>query len=269
MCVIEMGVDVVGGILYYENICDKGVSLVMFLMDFVQCYGCLVDVYCDEIDDLQLCFFEVLVEEVWVCGMGVQVIVSYICVMGFYDNVYCLKLFCLLKVLGINFIFCLIESIYLQGWFDSWLKWCGVIWVVELDCVGINVCFVQDLIQDLWYLLGNGNILCILDVGLYICYMFGYDDLQCCFDFVIDNSVWVLCLGDNYGFVEGCLVNLLIFDVENDYEVVCCQVWVLIFICYGKVILQCEVEYICYLVQGVRCCVMMFFCDIFLGSVCD
>ncbi|PLM07767.1 cytosine deaminase, partial [Klebsiella pneumoniae] len=60
---IEMGADVVGGIPHYENTRDKGVSSVMFLMDLAQRYGRLVDVHCDEIDDPQSRFLEVLAEE--------------------------------------------------------------------------------------------------------------------------------------------------------------------------------------------------------------
>lgn len=67
---IEMGADVVGGIPHYENTRDKGVSSVMFLMDLAQRYGRTVDVHCDEIDDPQSRFLEVLAEEARVRGMG-------------------------------------------------------------------------------------------------------------------------------------------------------------------------------------------------------
>lgn len=243
---IEMGVDVVGGIPHYENTRDKGVSSVMFLMDLAQRYGRLVDVHCDEIDDPQSRFLEVLAEEARVRGMGAQVTASHTCAMGSYDNAYCSKLFRLLKASGINFISCPTESIHLQGRFDSWPKRRGVTRVAELDRAGINVCFAQDSIQDPWYPLGNGNILRILDAGLHICHMLGYDDLQRCLDFVTDNSARALCLGDNYGLAEGRPANLLILDAENDYEAVRRQARVLTSIRHGKVILQREVEHIRY-----------------------
>ena len=94
---IEMGADVVGGIPHYENTRDKGVSSVMFLMDLAQRHGCLVDVHCDETDDPQSRFLEVLAEEARVRGMGAQVTASHTCAMGSYDNAYCSKLFRLLK----------------------------------------------------------------------------------------------------------------------------------------------------------------------------
>ena len=115
--------------------------------------------------------------------------------------------------------------------------------MAELDRAGINVCFAQDSIQDPWYPLGNGNILRILDAGLHICHMLGYDDLQRCLDFVTDNSARALCLGDNYGLAEGRPANLLILDAENDYEAVRRQARVLTSIRHGKVILQREVEH--------------------------
>ncbi len=83
---IEMGADVVGGIPHYENTRDKGVSSVMFLMDLAQRYGRLVDVHCDEIDDPQSRFLEVLAEEARVRGMGAQVTASHTCAMGSYDK---------------------------------------------------------------------------------------------------------------------------------------------------------------------------------------
>ncbi len=104
----------------------------------------------------------------------------------------------------------------------------------------------EDSIQDPWYPLGNGNILRILDAGLHICHMLGYDDLQRCLDFVTDNSARALCLGDNYGLAEGRPANLLILDAENDYEAVRRQARVLTSIRHGKVILQREVEHIRY-----------------------
>ena len=243
---IEMGADVVGGIPHYENTRDKGVSSLGFLMDLAQRHGCLVDVHCDEIDDPQSRFLEVLAEEARVRGMGAQVTASHTCAMGSYDNAYCSKLFRLLKASGINFISCPTESIHLQGRFDTWPKRRGVTRVAELDRAGINVCFAQDSIQDPWYPVGNGNIMRILDAGLHICHMLGYEDLQRCLDLITDNSARALCLGDNYGIAEGRPANLLILDAENDYDAVCRQAKVLTSVRHGKVIMQRQPEEICY-----------------------
>ncbi|MFX6194075.1 cytosine deaminase, partial [Acinetobacter baumannii] len=79
----------------------------------------LVDVHCDEIDDPNSRFLEVLADEALVRNMGERVTASHTTAMGSYDNAYCYKLFHLLKRSKINFISCPTESIHLQGRFDS------------------------------------------------------------------------------------------------------------------------------------------------------
>ncbi|WP_304162783.1 cytosine deaminase [Lonsdalea britannica] len=235
---IDMGADVVGGIPHFENTREQGVSSVKFLMDLAERRGCLVDVHCDETDDPQSRFLEVLAEEARVRGMGERVTASHTVAMGSYDNAYCSKLFRLLKRSGISFVSCPTESIHLQGRFDTFPKRRGITRVAELDRAGMNVCFGQDSIKDPWYPLGNGNLLRVLDAGLHICHMMGYKDLQRCLDFVTDNSAKAMHLGENYGLVVGRPANLLILDAENDYEAVRRQAKALVSIRHGKVIMR-------------------------------
>ncbi|ELY2669683.1 cytosine deaminase [Cronobacter sakazakii] len=239
---VEMGADVVGGIPHFENTREQGVSSVKFLMDLAERTGCLVDVHCDETDDAQSRFLEVLAEETRVRGMGARVTASHTVAMGSYDNAYCSKLFRLLKRAGLSFVSCPTESIHLQGRFDTWPKRRGVTRVAELDRAGLNVCFGQDSIKDPWYPLGNGNILRVLDAGLHICHMMGYEDLKRSLDFVTDNSARAMNLGDNYGLCEGRPANLVVLDAPDDYEVVRRQAKARYSVRHGKVILRREPE---------------------------
>ena len=200
---IAMGADVVGGIPHFENTRDQGVSSIKFLMDLAERTGCLVDVHCDETDDPQSRFLEVLAEEARVREMGEGVTASHTTAMGSYDNAYCSKLFRLLKLSKINFVSCPTESIHLQGRFDTYPKRRGLTRVAEIDRAGMNVCFGQDSIVDPWYPLGNGNILRILEAGLHICHMLGYEDLQRGLDLITDNSARTLNLGERYGVEVG------------------------------------------------------------------
>jgi len=233
---------VVGGIPHFENTREQGVSSVKFLMDLAERTGCLVDVHCDETDDAQSRFLEVLAEETRVRGMGARVTASHTVAMGSYDNAYCSKLFRLLKRAGLSFVSCPTESIHLQGRFDTWPKRRGVTRVAELDRAGLNVCFGQDSIKDPWYPLGNGNILRVLDAGLHICHMMGYEDLKRSLDFVTDNSALAMNLGDNYGLCEGRPANLVVLDAPDDYEVVRRQAKARYSVRHGKVILRREPE---------------------------
>jgi cytosine deaminase len=235
---IAMGADVVGGIPHFENTRDQGVSSIRFLMDLAERTGCLVDVHCDETDDPQSRFLEVLAEEARVREIGERVTASHTTAMGSYDNAYCSKLFRLLKQSKINFISCPTESIHLQGRFDTFPKRRGLTRVAELDRAGLNVCLAQDSIVDPWYPLGNGNILRILEAGLHICHMLGYEDLQRCLDFITDHSARTLNLGERYGLEVGRPANLLILSAPDDYEMLRSQGHALVSIRAGQVLLQ-------------------------------
>jgi cytosine deaminase len=235
---IAMGADVVGGIPHFENTRDRGVSSIKFLMDLAERTGCLVDVHCDETDDPQSRFLEVLAEEARVREMGERVTASHTTAMGSYDNAYCSKLFRLLKMSKINFVSCPTESIHLQGRFDTYPKRRGLTRVAEIDRAGMNVCFGQDSIVDPWYPLGNGNILRILEAGLHICHMLGYEDLQRGLDLITDNSARTLNLGERYGLEVGRPANLLVLSAADDYEMLRTQGHALLSVRNGEVLMR-------------------------------
>ena len=151
--------------------------------------------------------------------------------------IYCSKLFRLLKQSGINFVSCPTESIHLQGRFDSFPKRRGVTRVAELDRAGMNVCFGQDSIMDPWYPLGNGAILRVLDAGLHICHMLGFEDLQRCLDLVTDNSARTLNLGDRYGLAVGRPASLVVLEATSDFEAVRLQAKPLLSVRGGQVVM--------------------------------
>nr|WP_312973722.1 cytosine deaminase [Pseudomonas sp.] len=235
---VALGADVVGGIPHFENTRDQGVSSIKFLMDLAERTGCLVDVHCDETDDPQSRFLEVLAEEARLRGMGERVTASHTTAMGSYDNAYCSKLFRLLKMSGINFISCPTESIHLQGRFDTYPKRRGLTRVAEIDRAGMNICFGQDSIVDPWYPLGNGNILRILEAGLHICHMLGYEDLKRGLDLITDNSARTLHLGERYGLEVGRPANLLILSAPDDYEMIRTQGHALVSVRHGEVLMR-------------------------------
>ncbi|WCR42751.1 cytosine deaminase [Stutzerimonas stutzeri] len=235
---IAMGADVVGGIPHFENTRDQGVSSIKFLMDLAERSGCLVDVHCDETDDPQSRFLEVLAEEARVREMGERVTASHTTAMGSYDNAYCSKLFRLLKLSKINFVSCPTESIHLQGRFDTYPKRRGLTRVAEIDRAGMNICFGQDSIVDPWYPLGNGNILRILEAGLHICHMLGYEDLKRGLDLITDNSARTLNLGERYGLEVGRPANLLVLSAPDDYEMLRTQGHALLSVRNGEVLMR-------------------------------
>ena len=234
---LRLGADVVGAIPHFEFTRELGVESLHKAFALAARYDRLIDVHCDEIDDEQSRFWETLAWLTQRDGLGARVTASHTTAMGSYDNAYCFKLFRLLNMSGINFVSCPTESIHLQGRFDSFPKRRGVTRVAELDRAGMNVCLGQDSIKDPWYPLGNGNILRVLDAGLHICHMMGFEDLQRCLDLVTDNSARTLNLGEGYGIAVGRPANLVILDADSDYEAVRRQAKARVSIRGGKVLM--------------------------------
>lgn len=237
---LEFGADVVGGIPHFEYTSELGVSSMKRVIELAIKYDRLVDVHCDEIDDPNSRFLEVLACEALFNDLGSRVTASHTTAMHSYDNAYCSKLFLLLKRSGINFVSCPTESIHLQGRFDTYPKRRGVTRVKELNEAGINVCFAEDSIFDPWYSLGNGKLLRTLDFGLHICQMMGYQDFSQALSLITDNSARTLNIEKRYGIEVGKPASFNLLDGEDDYSVLRTQGEVLLSVRHGEIIMQRE-----------------------------
>jgi cytosine deaminase len=237
---LEFGADVVGGIPHFEYTRELGETSMKRVIELALKYDRLVDVHCDEIDDPNSRFLEVLACEALFHELGPRVTASHTTAMHSYDNAYCSKLFRLLKNSGINFVSCPTESIHLQGRFDTYPKRRGLTRVKELNAAGINVCFGEDSIFDPWYSLGNGKLLRTLDFGLHICQMMGYQDFQSSLDLITDNSARTLNIADHYGIEVGKPGSFILLNGEDDYSVLRKQGEVLLSVRRGEVIMQCK-----------------------------
>jgi len=237
---LEIGADVVGGIPHFEYTRELGVASMKRVIELAMKYDRLVDVHCDEIDDPNSRFLEVLACEALFNELGSRVTASHTTAMHSYDNAYCSKLFLLLKRSGINFISCPTESIHLQGRFDTYPKRRGVTRVKELNEAGINVCFAEDSIFDPWYSLGNGKLLRTLDFGLHICQMMGYQDFSSALSLITDNSARTMNIESRYGIEVGKPASFNLLEGEDDYSVLRNQGDVLLSVRHGEIIMQRE-----------------------------
>lgn len=237
---LEIGADVVGGIPHFEYTRELGVASMKRVIELAIKYDRLVDVHCDEIDDPNSRFLEVLACEALVNDLGSRVTASHTTAMHSYDNAYCSKLFLLLKRSGINFVSCPTESIHLQGRFDTYPKRRGVTRVKELNAAGINVCFAEDSIFDPWYSLGNGKLLRTLDFGLHICQMMGYQDFSQALSLITDNSARTMNIEAHYGIEVGKPASFNLLEGEDDYSVLRTQGEVLLSVRHGEIIMQRE-----------------------------
>ena len=217
---LKLGADVVGGIPHFEFTREYGVESMKIMFDLAEKYNVLVDVHCDEIDDEQSRFLEVVAKEAYERGLGAKTTASHTTAMGSYNDAYTYKLFRLLKMSGINFVSNPLVNIHLQGRFDTYPKRRGLTRVKELNEAGLNVCFGHDDIFDPWYPLGTGNMLQVLHMGIHASQLMGYEQIVDSIDMITTNSARTLHIEDVYGIEVGKPANFIVLDAENEYETI-------------------------------------------------
>ena len=216
---LKMGADVVGGIPHYEFTREDGVKSVHKIFELAEEYNKLIDVHCDEIDDDQSRFLEVVAACALRSGMGEKVTASHTTAFGSYNDAYAYKLMGLLERSKINFIANPLINITLQGRMDSYPKRRGVTRVKELWKTGLNVSFGHDCVQDPWYSLGTGSMLDVAYMGVHVCQMTGLAEVDACFDMVTVNGAKTLQLSD-YGIDVGNTASFVVLDALSRFDAI-------------------------------------------------
>lgn len=232
---MEMGADVVGGIPHFEFTREYGVESMHIAFDIARKYNKQIDIHCDEIDDEQSRFVETVAALALKYDMGEKVTASHTTAMHSYNNAYASRLFRLLKMSKIHFVANPLVNIHLQGRFDTYPKRRGVTRVKEMLKNNINVCFGHDDVFDPWYPLGTANMLQVLHMGLHVCQLMGYGQINDGLKLVTENSAKALGLTD-YGIQEGNSANFIVLPAENGFDAVRRQVPTRYSIRHGKVI---------------------------------
>ncbi len=232
---MEMGADVVGGIPHFEFTREYGVESMHIAFDIARKYNKQIDIHCDEIDDEQSRFVETVAALALKYDIGEKVTASHTTAMHSYNNAYASRLFRLLKMSKIHFVANPLVNIHLQGRFDTYPKRRGVTRVKEMLKNNINVCFGHDDVFDPWYPLGTANMLQVLHMGLHVCQLMGYSQINDGLKLVTENSAKALGLTD-YGIKEGHRANFIVLPAENGFDAVRRQVPTRYSIRHGKVI---------------------------------
>ncbi|HHX8692876.1 TPA: cytosine deaminase [Vibrio diabolicus] len=235
---VKLGADVIGAIPHFEFRREYGIESLHYVFELAQKYDRLIDVHCDEIDDEQSRFVETLAALAHKFDMGNKVTASHTTAMGSYNGAYASRLFRLLRMSGINFVANPLVNIHLQGRFDDYPKRRGVTRVKEMLNANINVCFGHDDVFDPWYPLGTANMLQVLHMGLHVCQVMGYDQINNSLDLISTNSARTLNIQDKHGIETGKPGSLLILPAENVFDAVRRQVPVRYSVRHGKVIAE-------------------------------
>ncbi|WMX34150.1 cytosine deaminase [Aeromonas caviae] len=233
---LKLGADVIGAIPHFEFTREYGVESLHYVFDLAEKYQVLVDVHCDEIDDEQSRFIETLATLAYERGIGHRVTASHTTAMHSYNGAYASRLFRLLRMADINFVANPLVNIHLQGRFDTYPKRRGITRVKEMLEANINVCFGHDDVFDPWYPMGTANMLQVLHMGLHVCQIMGYEQINDSLKLISCHSARTLNVQDRYGIEVGKPANLLILPVENGFDAVRRQVPVRYSIRHGRVI---------------------------------
>ncbi len=218
------GVDVIGAIPHYEDTREDGVRSVHVAVDLAQRYGLRVDAHCDEIDDEQSRFIEVLATLAHRTGLADRVTASHTTAMGSYNAAYSYKLHRIIARSGINMVTNPMVNLHLQGRFDGYPKRRGLSQVKELLAAGVNVAFGHDDIMDPWYPLGTANALQVAHVGAHATQLMSRPEIEECFSMVTDRAAAVLGLGEEYGIQVGRPASFVVLPAADGFDAIRRQV---------------------------------------------
>ena len=215
---MRLGCDVIGGIPHYEWTREDGVEEVHFLFDLARETGAAIDLHCDETDDEQSRFLEVVAARAMRDGMGGRVVAGHTTAMGSYNDAYAFKLLQILKRAGVTIIANPLDNIVLQGRFDTYPKRRGMTRVKELDAAGVNVACGHDSIMDPWYPLGRGSMLDALSMLVHVAQMTGRSELFRAWEMVTMNAARGAEVP--WGVAEGMPANFVVFDCADEAEAI-------------------------------------------------
>ncbi len=215
---MRLGCDVIGGIPHYEWTRDDGVEEVHFIFDLARETGAPIDLHCDETDDEQSRFLEVVAARAMRDGMSGRVVAGHTTAFGSYNDAYAFKLLQILRRAGVTIVANPLDNIVLQGRFDTYPKRRGMTRVKELDAAGVNVACGHDSIMDPWYPLGRGSMLDALSMLVHVAQMTGRAELFRAYEMVTTNPARAAEVP--WGVKEGLPANFVIFDCEDEAEAI-------------------------------------------------
>ncbi len=239
---LDLGVDAVGGIPHYELTREDGVKSVHRIFELAQKYDCLIDIHCDEIDDDQSRFLEVVAACAIRTEIGDKVTASHTTAFASYNNAYAFKLMGFLKRSNINFIANPLINITLQGRSDIYPKRRGVTRVKELWQQGLNVSLGHDCVQDPWYSLGTGNLLDVAHMAVHVCQMTGMPEIEACYNMITWNGAKTLSLGEQYGIEIDQTANFIILDAQDRFDAIRKRATVQYVFSKGQLLVETEPE---------------------------
>ncbi len=227
---VRRGADVVGAIPHYEDTREDGVRSLEIAVEIAQRHDRMIDAHCDEIDDEQSRFVEVLATLAMRSGLRERVTASHTTAMGSYNGAYAYKLERLIERSGINLVSNPMVNLALQGRFDDYPKRRGLTRVKEMVAAGVNVAFGSDDVVDPWFPLGTANPMLLAHSGILAAQMTGQDEIAETFEMVSSRGARVLGVEADYGIEIGRPASFVVLPASSRMDAIRRQVaprWVI------------------------------------------
>jgi cytosine/creatinine deaminase len=217
---IRLGVDCVGGIPHYEPTAELGLREVHRVFELAKVHNRRIDIHCDETDDPNSRYLEVMADNTVKSGLAGRVTASHCTAMGSYEPYYSSKLRGFLRRAGINIVVNPYANSLIQGRLDPYPKRRGFAQLKELLAEGVNVSLGNDVIIDPWYPMGTADLIDAAHLALHFTYMSGREEIAEMLRLATERGARTLGVEDEYGIEEGKPADCVIFDATTPIDVI-------------------------------------------------
>lgn len=218
---LRMGADAIGAIPHYEQTQEDGVQSLEICFALAEKYNKMVNVFCDETDDPDSKFLEVVASFALRTGLKEKVAASHANAMSYYSEPYFRKLLSLLQESKINMISCPLVSTVMQGRLDPWPKGRGITRIRDLYEAGVNVCIGHDDIMTPFYPLGTGNMLQAAHMAVHVGHMSGVDEMKEIIHMITDRGAKALQIESAaYGVEVGKPASFVVLPAKEISELI-------------------------------------------------
>lgn len=214
---IHLGVDGLGGIPHYEMTREDGVRSVERIMALARAHNLFVDIHCDEIDDDQSRFVEVMAAQTIRLDMVGRVTASHLTASHSYNGAYANKVIGLMQRAGLHVVTNPLDNSVLQGRYDGYPVIRGHARVKEFLRAGLAVACGHDSIMDPWYPMGDGDPMKAAFVLMHYAQIIGSDERPWLFRMLTEMPAIAYGL-DRHRIMEGAPADLILWDVPTEDE---------------------------------------------------
>jgi cytosine/creatinine deaminase len=215
--VMELGVDVVGGMPFNEASPRDSRRHIEIVFDIARTFDADIDMHVDETDDPNARTLEMLAELTIDRGWQGRVTAGHTCALAAYPREYADHVIARLREANVNMIANPATNLMLQGRLDDYPKRRGVTQVKELLAGGVNVACGQDCVHDTFYPFGQNDP---LEIGFLLCHashMSQPAEILTVMDMVTCNGARALRVPE-FGVAVGGVADLVVLDARDARE---------------------------------------------------